>query len=228
MRYDAAALQEELSRRSGRRVQLFLTDNRRRMVSARNRGAGVVEVRLQRIFLDAGPDVLDDIAALLTGRKTDRAVLRRFIDERFRESPAVARPRREPAAERAQFSVHDIAAYARDLNRIYLNGRSTAQVVWGRRSTRRSRRSIRFACYDPERNMVIMNRKLDNLDIPAYFVEYVLFHEMLHEVLGIGSRADGRRDIHGSLFKLMESTYPDFDKAQRYEKELCKRLGSLV
>ena len=98
MRYDAVTLQDELSRRSGRRVQLYLTDNRRRMVSARNRGAGIVEVRLQRIFLDAGPDVLDDIAALLTGRKTDRAVLRRFIDERFREAPGAARPRREPAA----------------------------------------------------------------------------------------------------------------------------------
>ena len=228
MKYDAASLQDELSRRSGWRVQLFLTDNRRRMVSARNRGGGVVEVRLQRIFLDADPAVLDDIAALLTGRATDRAVLRRFIDERFRETPGAARPMREPAAERGQSSVHPIEAYARDLNLTYLNGRSTARVVWGRRSTRRSRRSIRFACYDPERNMIIMNRKLDNPDIPAYFVEYILFHEMLHEVLGIGSRADGRRDIHGSLFKLMESTYPDFDKAQRYEKELCKRLGSLI
>ncbi len=72
-----------------------------------------------------------------------------------------------------------------------------------------------------------MNRKLDSAQVPAYFVEYILFHEMLHEVLGIGSRADGRRDIHGSLFRLMESTYPDFDRAQRFEKELCRRLGSL-
>lgn len=226
MRYDAAGLQEELARRCGFQVQLHLTDNRRRMVSARNRGRGVVEVRLQRIFLDSLPEVLDEIASLLSGRRTDRAALRRFVNERFEEQAAIA-PRCEPSPERTRSSHHDIASYAAEINRIYLNGRSTARVVWGRRSSRRSRRSIRFACYDPERNLVIMNRKLDNPAIPAYFVEYVLFHELLHEVLGIGERKDGRRDIHGSLFKLMESTFPDHEKARRYEKELCKRLGSL-
>lgn len=227
MRYDAVQLQEELSRRCGFQVQLFLTNNRRRMVSVRNRGRGVVEVRLQRIFLDSQPEVLDEVARLLSGKSSDRAALRRFIDERFEEQPAEMRRRRVPSSDCARFAHHDIEAYARDLNTTYLNGRSTARVVWGRRSSRRSRRSIRFACYDPERNLVIMNRKLDNPDIPAYFVEYVLFHELLHEVLGIGERGDGKRDIHGSLFKLMESTFPDYEKACRYEKELCKRLGSL-
>lgn len=227
MRYDAGQLQDELSRRSGRRVQVFLTNNRRRMVSARHCGQGLVEVRLQRIFLDCGPEVLDELALMLSGGKTDRRALRRFIDERFHSESVMARPRRQVAAERVESSHHDIVAYARELNAIYLNGRSTAKVVWGRRSSRRSRHSIRFACYDPERNLVIMNRKLDNPSIPAYFVEYVLFHEMLHEVLGIGERENGRRDIHGSLFKLMESTFPDFEKAQQYEKELCRRLSTL-
>ena len=72
-----------------------------------------------------------------------------------------------------------------------------------------------------------MNRKLDNPGVPRYFVEFVLFHEMLHEVLGIGERADGRRDIHGRVFRLMESTYPDYDRAMRFERELCRRLGIL-
>lgn len=228
MKYDAPGLQDELARRSGLPVRVFLTNNRRRMVSARRMAGGAVAVRLQRIFLDSGTDVLDDIADLITGRKTARAALRRFIDERFRDVPDLPRPRRAPKPERSDSAHHDIGGYAEKLNTAYLGGRSTALVLWGRRSTKRSRRSIRFACYDPARNMIIMNRKLDAPDVPGYFVEYILFHEMLHEVLGIGSRADGRRDIHGSLFKLMESTYPDFDKARRYEKELCKRLGSLV
>ncbi len=228
MRFDAGQLQEELSRRSGRRVRVFLTDNRRRMVSARDRGS-VVEVRLQRIFLDSDVEVLDDIAGLLLGRRVERVALRRFIDERFRgDGVGVGEVRRRgSSAERVASSHHDIIAYARHLNATYLGNRSKCLVIWGHRSRRRSRRSIRFACYDPQRDVIIMNRKLDNPGIPAYFVEFVLFHEMLHEVLGIGERADGRRDIHGRLFKLMESTYPDYDKALWFEKELCKRLGSL-
>lgn len=227
MRFDPPRLQDELSRRTGLAVMLFLNSNRRRMVSARQRGPGAVEVRLQRAFLDSPDDVLSELAQLILGRHTDKLALRRFIDSAFRENPEQGRPRRQVGVDRQVSSHHDIERYARDLNDIYLGGRSTARVVWGRKGKRRSRRSIRFACYDPERNLVIMNRKLDSAAIPAYFVEYVLFHEMLHEVLGIGERPDGRRDVHGSLFKLMESTYPDYDKARRFERELCKHLDKL-
>ena len=58
-------------------------------------------------------------------------------------------------------------------------------------------------------------------------MEYILFHEMLHEVLGMDLGPDGRRSVHGRLFKLMESTYPDYEKAVAYEKGLCRRLETL-
>lgn len=229
MNLDPVELRDELARRSGRRIDLFLTDNRRRMASMRRRGDGTLEVRLQRIFLRAPDPVLAELAAMLKGGEADRGLLREFVEECFAgDGPAIAaRERNAAPSAREKSAHHDIAAYARRLNETYLAGRSTAKVAWGRRDKRRSRRSIRFACYDGERNLVIMNRKLDNPDIPAYFVEYVLFHEMLHEVLGIGERADGKRDIHGDLFKLMESTFPDYEKARRYEKELCRNLGKL-
>ncbi|MCC8115969.1 MAG: hypothetical protein LIP18_02245 [Planctomycetes bacterium] len=227
MRFDPPRLQDELSRRTGLAVMLFLNSNRRRMVSARQRGPGAVEVRLQRAFLDSPDDVLSELAQLILGRHTDKLALRRFIDSAFRENPEQGRPRRQVGVDRQVSSHHDIERYARDLNDIYLGGRSTARVVWGRKGKRRSRRSIRFACYDPERNLVIMNRKLDSAAIPAYFVEYVLFPEMLPEVLGSGARPDGRRDGPGSLLQLMDSTYPDSDQARRFERELCKHLDKL-
>ncbi len=114
---------------------------------------------------------------------------------------------------------HDLAEYARHLNAAYLDGRSKASVRWGPRPRARGpTRTIRLGCYCPGRGRIIMNRRLDRPDIPRYFVEYVLFHEMLHEVLGIGERPDGRRDIHGSLFKLMERTYPGADRALAFER----------
>lgn len=220
-------LQEELSRLSGRRVLLHLTDNRSRMVSAR-RGDGFVEARLQRIFLGAPDAVVREVADLLAGRGSPKTAIRRFIAANL-PGAATATSRRQPrpSSSRLASAHHDIARYASDLNAAYLGGRSKAGVVWGRRNKTRSRSSIRFGCYDPARNIIIMNRKLDSPDIPGYFVEFILFHEMLHEVLGMDEGPDGRRRIHGKLFKLMESTYPDYDKALRFEKELCKRLSSL-
>lgn len=223
--YSAKELQDELSRRAGKKVLLCLTDNRRRMVSTRSRAGGLVEIRLQRIFLESPPEVVAELADMVIGGTRGRTALRSFINERFRETPMAAVSRRPPSAAARAGSHHDIVAMARRLNETYLGGRSRAGVMWGRRSNSRNRRSIRFGCYDPSRNLVIMNRKLDAPDIPAYFVEFILFHELLHEVLGIDSRPDGRRSIHGKLFRLMESTYPDYEKALRFEKEFCRRIG---
>lgn len=226
-RRSALDLQDELATRTGRRVRLFLTDNRSSMVSVRSRAGGVLEIRMQRMFLDAPPEVLDDVENLVLGRNSDRAALRAFVDSNLETVRNGSVPPRPPPVERLVSAHHDLAAYARSLNETYLGGRSRAAVVWGRRNTTRSSRSIRFASYDPARNRITINRKLDRPDIPRYFVEFVLFHEMLHEVLGIGERADGKRDIHGNLFQLMEGTYPDYHKAVRFERELVKRLGTL-
>lgn len=228
-RRNALDMQEELTRRVGRRVRLVLTDNRSSMVSARLRN-GLLEVRLQRMFLYASDQVLDEVVGVVSSGRAGspgRAALRAFIDNRVAELRAAQPAKRSVSSDRLQSSHHPIADYAVYLNKTYLGDRSTAQVVWGRKNRVRSSRSIRFAAYDPVRNRITMNRKLDRADIPRYFIEFVLFHEMLHEVLGIGERPDGRRDIHGSLFQLMESTFPDAQRAREYEHELCKRLGYL-
>ena len=113
---------------------------------------------------------------------------------------------------------HDLGEYADRLNALYLDGRSRAPVSWSARSPKAGTRSARLAYFDPAAVRIVMSRRLDQASAPRYFVEYVLFHEMLHEVLGIGRRRDGRRDIHGRLFRLMERTYPDYERALAYER----------
>lgn len=220
------SLRDELERRTGAEITLLVTNNRRRMVSVRRGGDGFVEVRLQEIFLRSTPEVLEELSGMIAGRDRGRAALRAFVEDNMRNRPPVGMAERRlpasPGSGRGQH--HDLSEYARELNLLYLNNRSTAAVTWGRRNNRRRVRSIRFACYDLSRNLIMVNRRLDSPDIPKYFIEFCLFHEMLHEVLGIGEREDGRRDIHSRIFKLMETTFPDYDKAVRYEKMLCARL----
>ncbi|MDR2390812.1 MAG: M48 family metallopeptidase [Planctomycetota bacterium] len=205
---------------------MVLTDNRRSMASVRRWAGGGVELRLQRLFLDAPPEVLAELGDFLAERSRSSQAMRDFVRRRFREKD-VPRSPAGPAKMATRGNHHDLAAMAERLNTAYLGGRSRAGVTWGRRARAGRGRSIRFGCYDPARNLIIMNRKLDSAEMPAYFVEYILFHEMLHEVLGMDSRPDGRRSIHGRLFKLMESTYPDYEKALAYEKGLCRRLETL-
>lgn len=214
---DIHALQRELSSVSGRHVLLMLTDNTSTMLTARQQG-GVVELRAHRMFLDAPDEVISALGRWLGGKRIKRDLVQEFIDANEHQVAQRARETRAPVI-RTSGRHHNLLELRDYLNRTYLNNRSKAPVTWGRKVTRKKVRSVRLGCYDPLRQTITISRRLDRADIPKYMVEYVLFHEMLHEVLGIGERADGRRDIHGKTFKLMEKTYPNYEKARTFERK---------
>jgi len=63
---------------------------------------------------------------------------------------------------------------------------------------------------------VRVHRVLDQDKVPAWFVRYVLFHELLHAALEEPRRA-GRRVLHGPRFRERERQYADFERAKRWE-----------
>ncbi len=215
-----SALQAELRARLGRPVLLMLTDNVSRFASARER-EGALRLRLHRSFLEAPGEVIEELVDWLRGRRRSTPRMRAYFTNSAaaRREGAISPPR---AARRTRGHAHDLGALREGLNRRYLDGRSHATVAWGRKPRPGPVRSVRLGTYDPAQNHITISRRLDREDVPRYMVEYVLFHEMLHEVLGIGQRPDGRRDIHGRLFKLMEETFPDYHRARAFER---KRWG---
>jgi len=113
---------------------------------------------------------------------------------------------------------HDLAVLRDKINRLYLGNRSKAAVTWGGPLRRREARFLRLGWYDHRRSLIVISRRLDAADVPAYVVEYVLFHEMLHEIIGIRTSANGRRKIHTSTFRLLEQTFPDYARALAFER----------
>lgn len=213
-----ADLQERLTRRSGKKVLLMVTDNTSTMLTLQREGKGLVSVRAHRMFLHAPEEVCDALADWIAGRTRERDRVQEFIDANVhRIRPPTRAPR--PPRVRTMGKHHDLDELARHLNATLLDGRSTAEVGWGRKVTARNARQIRLGSYDPVRNRITISQRLDRRDIPRYMVEYVLFHEMLHEVLGIGERPDGRRDIHSRIFRLMEETFPHYEQARAFERK---------
>lgn len=213
----AGELQERLVSLCARPVMLMVTDNTRRMLSFRSR-EGRLEIRAHHMFLKAPEPVLDCLARWMCGKPVGEDLVQRFIDvhsDDIRQAPPVRRPLRVKTRGRC-LDLRELQQY---LNEAFLQNRSKADVTWGRRVTRRSARTIRLGWYDESRNLIGISRRLDGPDIPRYVVEAVLFHEMLHEILGVGERPDGKRDIHGKTFRLLEQTYPHYEQARAFEKE---------
>ena len=66
---------------------------------------------------------------------------------------------------------------------------------------------------------------LDRVEVPAFFVAYIVLHEMLHQAVPHSERSGGRREHHGAEFTRLERAWPDYQRAIAWEKE---NLGLLL
>jgi predicted metal-dependent hydrolase len=66
--------------------------------------------------------------------------------------------------------------------------------------------------------MIRINPVLDIERVPPYFVEFIVYHEMLHAFLGVKNK-NGRRSVHSKEFRELEKRFSDYEKAMAWEKK---------
>ncbi|WP_223646885.1 hypothetical protein [Corallococcus sp. EGB] len=218
----AESLAWRLSANLGMPVRLAVTDNRSTMVSFR-RGAQVLQLRLHHMFLDA-PEIVVRAVADYAGRGHRSAGA--LLDEYIRgQQPLIRQLRRESDAELNPLGrCFDLRALYNGVNEAYFGNAIQARIGWGRMPPRRRRKSIRLGVYDHQTREIRIHPALDKPDVPAFFVEFIVFHEMLHQLFPSSNRT-GRRVHHPRAFRERERTYPHYAAALRWERE---NLGTLL
>lgn len=212
-------LEQRLQRRLAEPVRLSLTDNVRTMVSARHR-PGERCVRLHHMFLDADPRTVEVLATYLKGSdRTAASTLGRFIEaNRCRIRAGQQQPRRVLGA------VHDLGAIYRRVNRVYFAGAVDVAITWGRqRRMKQRRKSIRLGSYSADQRLIRIHPALDRRWVPEYFLEYIVFHEMLHHVTPM-PRQGGRRRCHSLEFQVRERRFAHYQRALAWERQHLQRL----
>ena len=127
---------------------------------------------------------------------------------------------------KTEFEVHDIQAIFDRLNNEHFAGRIKAQITWGRHGCKNvpRKRSILFGTYSSFELLIRIHPAMDSDRVPEFFVEHVIHHEMLHEVLPpiLGS---GRKwIIHHEKFRSAEAATPSYPKAIKWEKEFSRKI----
>ncbi len=197
-----------------RPVALVLTENSTSMLSARIR-AGVLHVRLHRMFLAADEPVLDDITSFLKHRRGSMPHFRRFLREQ-REQIGKKPPNR--VLVRTQGKVYDLGELFLEINSEYFGGTVTAAITWGTRSARSSVRRRTLGSFSARSKTIRINPLLDRTTIPRYFIAFIVYHEMLHAAMGAPLRG-ARRSIHSREFRMRERCFRDYDKALAWERK---------
>jgi len=210
-------LRRRLERRTGKPISLTLTDNRTSMVYVSPGGLGLVKVRLHHMFLDAPPDV---VAAL--GQFIRRPVpeCHRALNSYIRANThrIGGRPRHKAAINLSHRGFHfDLKRIYEKLNERYFEGRLRVAITWGKSNDRNRRYSIDFGSYDESRRIIRVNPSLDRPFVPRFFVDYIVYHEMLHAAIGFREAANGRRSLHSPRFRRQERQFRFYRSALRWE-----------
>jgi hypothetical protein len=219
--WDSVGLEAALAKEAGRELELTLTENRSVLLSFR-RKARAIELRLHRMFLHAPLHVVVALGRGLRrrSRKADGEVRRFMNDNLFR----VRRGERKLPPLVTNGRVHDLTEVFERLNARFFGGRLRVPITWGRGSGRARRGGLTFGSYDPVLGLIRIHPVLDRSLVPLYFLESVVYHEMLHHHLGGVSDRAGRTVYHSRAFRQAEVLYPWHRQALLWEKENLPHL----
>jgi hypothetical protein len=204
------------------RPRVVLTDNTHTMLSVK-RGKGVLTYRMHHMFVDAPSVVLRALARY--GLKQDRDasdLLKRYIDANEAQIRRRLHPR--PVAIDVEGRHHNLQELFDDINRRYFDGSIRARITWGPRAKRKRRRhSVRLGSYTVEDELIRIHPVLDASDVPPWFVAWVIYHEMLHEVHDMPI-VDGRRIYHTREFREAEAQFERYTECVLWERTNLDKL----
>jgi predicted metal-dependent hydrolase len=114
---------------------------------------------------------------------------------------------------------YDLYSLFNRLNRLYFDSSLNLEVRWSSRQALKAKRRILLGSYSPKKKQITLSRRLDSPSVPLYFVEHILFHEMLHAIF-----PSEKHRMHSEKFKSYERLHPDFERALAWEKSSLKIL----
>jgi hypothetical protein len=217
---NVVSIAQHLSRALGVQVSLEFTRNRRVVLSQYTADEGL-HVRLHPMFSEAPRDVVDAIARYLAhGDREASAQIERYVRLRCERGGELGVPRR------VRVGVwHDLDAMLAALVARYAPEAAPVHIGWAHARAPRTgarRHAIRLGVYRYETREIRVNPVLDASWVPRYFVEWVVFHELMHHV--VGPDDSPRATHHGARFRARERDFADRERALAWERTHARQL----
>ncbi len=193
--------------------------------------ANRVYVRISDLLQGAPPEVVRALAFLLVARLLSRKAPRHEeqIYRAYAFSPELLRARSEARKRRGRKVIstatgrfYDLEKMFSRINRRHFDGEiDKPALTWSQRRAR----SI-LGHHDAAHETITISKALDSADVPEWFVEYILFHEMLH-IKHRPRIINGRRYYHTAAFRAEEQRYPRYEQAQEWLDRVVRKRHEL-
>lgn len=189
--------------------------------------SGQVYVRLSDICKDSPPDVVRALAFVLVARLLGKRIPdvheRTYRDysltsEIIRASDLARRRRGHKKISSAHGGTYDLEKMFSKINRRYFDsGLPRPTLTWSQRKTR----SI-LGHHDRVYETITISKSLDSSHVPEWFVEFILYHEMLH-IKHAARMINGRRYYHTAAFRGDERRFAKYDEAQHWLEQIARK-----
>ena len=185
---------------------------------------GRLLVRLSDLLEGAPEAVLRAIAHILLAkmyrRPIDRAEAARYrkyvgSQDIVRKAHLVRQIRGSKRLRSPRGHFYDLDEVFERLNFRFFHGlMARPRMSWSQTKTRRI-----LGHYDPAHNAIIISRIFDHLAVPAFVLEYIVYHEMLHLKHPVRLKGS-RRCVHSAEFQAEEKLFPREAEANAFLKRL--------
>jgi hypothetical protein len=194
-------------------VVINYTSNRRVLLSSRANNDGSVQLRAHQAFRTA-PAEIADAALRLYLFAADRSEQRQLARTIMRWHRATAPAPQSPASADLEHGLHhDLRATLERVNRAHFAGQLALDITFASRVARTV--MGRHEKREP-RSLVLINPVLDHPWIAAWYLDFLVFHECLHEA--IPPKLEGlRAELHPPEFRAREQAHPDAQRAREFE-----------
>ena len=127
--------------------------------------------------------------------------------------------------EEAQGRWFNLRAIFDKMNARYFRNRiKDYRIVWGRKRRERPRETVVFGTIQEDDRIIRIHPLLDRGFVPTWFLEYVIYHEMLHSVVPDQFDKKGRRLVHHDDFNRRERKFHFYRRAKKWEDENLARF----
>jgi hypothetical protein len=214
LEHDETSLKKIFQKGVNKPVLLTLTDNSTSMISVREKEDSI-SVRIHRIFLKAGNEVLDEVIIFIKKKRGKTPTIKQFISQN-QSFLKKRKPRTITINHNGKF--YNLIDIFNSLNSEYFSNGLSVSITWGKRSPRYAVKKRTLGNYQKKTNTIRINPILDSRKVPRYVIEFIVYHEMLHAVIDIVLK-NGRRSIHSKEFKNRERKYKNYHKAIEWENK---------
>jgi hypothetical protein len=208
-------------------LRLVITDNKSVIISVqRDLRHSTFLVRLHHLFVDAPSAILCTLARYIVfnDRSASRE-LNRYIDENNDRIRLRNLEHAHKTVIRTKGRIHDLKSVFDELNALYFHNGVRSRITWGRHVHRgKNRRSIKLGTYSLEENLIRIHPGLDQEWIPLFYIQWVVYHEMLHAIHP-APLIHGRHSFHTPAFTNDERRFVDYTLATSWEK---RNVASLL